>query len=312
MLYPKAKYIKIIIVLLLLLPGLTANVVSQQRQDFSPATCERIRLNSSPQGLFTNPDYQVERNNTPTAPSPTAVGPYYIPRAKPHVFGPVPFVKSFFHRAAAILERVLSGIRQYKTRDISDSPYALALLDSLALSSTSVLAGAKFIKSEYFDIFVGYCNRTNRYLKAAREYEKSLLLLKAGQSDDSDQRPTRSISLQPSRDNIVDVIAMRADLRAEEVTHLALVLERGARSIERWSYGGGSLSMRIRSLWRFPSGQWLWQLLSDWWQSLQRSIAIYSALAVFCLIGGNLLATNGSGALCLAGLLFIIGVIYLP
>ena len=83
-----------------------------------------------------------------------AVSPYHIPRVKSHGPGPVPFVQAIYHQAVAVLGRAWTQICPYKIRDTSDSPYALALLDRLALSSTSVLSGAKFVKREYYDTFV--------------------------------------------------------------------------------------------------------------------------------------------------------------
>ena len=315
MLCSKAIYI---ITLLLFLSFLTENAVSQQGEDFSPATRERTRRDPTPQGLLAPPDHQVERKNPPSTSPPTALGPYPIPRDEPKVFAPVRFIQSIIHQAAAVLERVRSTISNYnKAKETSDNPYAVAILDSLTLASISIRSGGKFLKSEYLDAFVGYCSRTIRYLNAARKHELSILLRQsaAGRPDnESDQQQqqqltTRGVSVRPSRQDTIGMIAERADLRLEEVTHLALVLERGVRSAERWSYGGGSLVMKIYGLWRFLTGQWPWQFLSEWWQSLQRSVAKYSALAVFCLMGGVLLKRTST--ILLTWLLFIICVMYL-
>ena len=315
MLCPKAIYI---ITLLLFLSFLTENAVSQQGQDFSPATRERTRRDPTPQGLLANPDDQVERKNPPSTSPPTAPGPYPIPRDEPKAFAPVRLIQSIIRQAAAVLERVRSTISNHnKANKTPDNPYAVAILDSLTLASTSIRSGAQFLKSEYLDVFVGYCSRTIRYLNAAREHELSILLRQTDTGrpdDDSDQQqqqqPTRrGVSVRPSRQDTIGMIAERADLRLEEVTHLALVLERGVRTAERWSYSGGSLVMKIHGLWQFLTGQWPWQYLSEWWQSLQRSVAKYSVLAVSCLMGAVLL--KRTSAILLAGLLFIICVMYL-
>ena len=296
MLHSLAKYIKIALVLLFVLPFLIPDVSSQQQQACSPATRERTRFNSSHQHLLTNLDHQIEPTDTPTALSRTAVGSHRISRVDPHVSDLIPFGQAGFHQVATVLGRCWSLIRQYNTRDFSENIFALYAF---------VSSGARFIKTQYYDTSVAYCDRTFRYLKAAREYEESLLSPKAGQSDDSNQPDTRSLSLRPSRETIVDMIATRADLRSGEVTYLALVLETGVRRIERWSHGGVSLSMRMQIVWGYLSGQNLWQFL-------RKRIELYSWLAVVCLIGGTFLGANGPVSLFLAGLFFIIGLIYLP
>ena len=93
--------------------------------------------------------------DAPTALSRTAVSSHRISRikshvsVKPYVSDPVPLGQAFLHQAAAVIERVWSQIRQYKTGYFSKKPFALALLNSWALLSTSVSSGAEIIKTQY-------------------------------------------------------------------------------------------------------------------------------------------------------------------
>ncbi len=148
----------------------------------------------------------------------------------------------------SVLEHTWSEVRQWKTTRFSDTSIGLALWDTSTLAvSSALVSGAELVEGYYNDI-VDYCNRTHRYLKAAKEYEKTLY--EQRESDNSNpQKFDTSVANITSRREVIETIAIRAGLRPGEIPHLALVLEGVVRNMEKWNHGD-SLLMRVQNLWQ--------------------------------------------------------------
>lgn len=151
--------------------------------------------------------------------------------------------------ARSVLEHAWSEVRQWRTTHLSATSIGLALWDtSTSVISSAFNSGVQLVEGYCYNI-VDYYDRTHRYLKAAKEYERTLYEQRESK-DSHQQRFDPLVASSTSRRNVIETIAIRAGLRTQEIPYPALVLEGVVRKIEKWKHGDSLLLQVVQDLWR--------------------------------------------------------------